>query len=96
MMKLASLIVFCQQFPQDLLVAGLAAGDTVQVAAGGLADGHALRGKGTGHIAQIALVLGRGGTVKFYTHDFPHLHLAPIIQEYEISARIDLHFHCPY
>lgn len=66
MMKLASLIVFCPQFPQDLLVAGLAAGDTVQVAAGGFADGHALCGKSTGHIAQIALVLGGGGTVKFY------------------------------
>ena len=51
MMKLASLIVFCPQFSQDLLVAGLAAGDTVQVAAGGFADGHALCGKSTGHIS---------------------------------------------
>ena len=71
MMKLASLIVFCPKFLENQLVVGLAAGDTVQVAAGGFADGHTLRGKGTRHIAQSALVLDGGETIKFYTHDFP-------------------------
>lgn len=69
--RLKALFVLCPQLGQDLLVTGLSTGDPVKVTAGGFADRHALGSKGTGHIAQIALVLGGGGTVKFYPHDFP-------------------------
>lgn len=68
MIKLASLFVFCSQFLQDLLVADLAAGDPVKVSAGGFADGHAFSGKGAGHIAQIALVLGGSRESLFCSH----------------------------
>lgn len=52
--------VLCPQLGQDLLVAGLAAGDPVKVAAGGLADCHTLGGKSPADVAKIAFVL-RGG-----------------------------------
>ena len=44
----------------DLLIAGLTVANAVKVAARVLADGHSLNGKGSIHIAEVALVLGRG------------------------------------
>ena len=55
--RLKALFVLCPQLGQDLLVAGLAAGDAVKVAAGGFADRHALGGKGSADVAEIAFVL---------------------------------------
>lgn len=55
--RLKSLFVLCPQLGQDLLVAGLAAGDAVKVAAGGFADRHALGGKSPADVAEIAFVL---------------------------------------
>ena len=69
--RLKALFVLCPQLGQNLLVAGLSAGDAVKVAAGGFADRHALSSKGSADVAEIAFVLGGGGTVKFYPHDFP-------------------------
>lgn len=51
------LFVLCPQLGQDLLVTGLPAGDAVKVAAGGFADCHALGGKGSADVAEIAFVL---------------------------------------
>ena len=45
------------QFGQNLLVTGLPAGDAIKVAAGGFADRHALGGKGSADVAEIAFVL---------------------------------------
>lgn len=59
-MALSSLFVLCPQLGQDLLVAGLAAGNAIKVAAGGFADRHALGGKGSTDVAEIAFVLWRG------------------------------------
>ena len=59
-MTLPSFFVFRSQFSQDLLVAGLPAGNPVKVAAGGLADRHALGGKGSADVAEIAFVLRSG------------------------------------
>lgn len=55
--RLKTLFVLCPQFGQDLLVAGLPAGDPVKVAAGGFADRHTLDGKGSADVAEIAFVL---------------------------------------
>lgn len=49
--------VLCPQLGQDLLIAGQAAGDPVKVAAGGFADRHALGGKGSTDVSEIAFVL---------------------------------------
>lgn len=51
------LFVLCPQLGQNLLVAGLTAGDAVKVAAGGFTDRHALGGKGSADVAEIAFVL---------------------------------------
>ena len=59
-MALSSLFVLCPQLGQDLLVAGLTAGDAIKVAAGGFADRHALGGKSPADVAEIAFVLWRG------------------------------------
>ena len=64
----ASLFIFHPQLLQDLLVAGLAGGNAVQIAAGSLADGHPLGGKGTANVAQIALVLLGSGECLFCPH----------------------------
>lgn len=56
-MALSSLSVLCPQLGQDLLVTGLPAGDPVKVAAGRFADCHALGGKGSADVAEIAFVL---------------------------------------
>lgn len=54
------LFVLCPQFGQNLLVAGLPAGDAVKVTAGGFADRHALSGKGSADVAEITFVLRSG------------------------------------
>ena len=69
-MALSSLFVLRPQLGQDLLVAGLAAGDPVKVAAGGFADRHALSGKGSADVAEIAFVL-RGSI--FLGNQFSHI-----------------------
>ena len=56
-MALSSLFVLCPQFGQDLLVAGLSAGDAVKVAAGRFADRHAFGSKGSADVAEIAFML---------------------------------------
>ena len=53
-MTLPSLFVLCPQLGQDLLVAGLAAGNAVKVAAGGFANRHAFSSKGSADVAEIA------------------------------------------
>ena len=55
--RLKALFVLCPQLGQDLLVAGLPAGDPVKVTVGGFADRHALGGKGSADVAEIAFVL---------------------------------------
>lgn len=49
--------VLCPQLGQDLLIADLPTGDPVKVAAGGFTDRHALGGKGSADVAEIAFVL---------------------------------------
>ena len=56
-MALSSLFVLCPQLGQDLLVAGLPAGDPVKVAAGRFTDRHTLSSKGSADVAEIAFVL---------------------------------------
>ena len=51
------LFMFHPQLGQDLLVTGLPAGNAVKVAAGGFADRHALGGKSSADVAEIAFVL---------------------------------------
>ena len=51
---------FARQEWRDLLIAGLTAANAVKVASCIFADGHALNGKGSIHIAEVALMLGRG------------------------------------
>ena len=64
--------VLCPQLGQDLLIAGLAAGDPVKVAAGRFADRHALGGKSSADIAEIALML-KNTIPMFSVHiSFPH------------------------
>ena len=70
-MALSSLFVLCPQLGQDLLVAGLAAGDAVKVTAGGFADRHALSGKGSADVAEIAFVL-RSRNI-FHGNQFSHI-----------------------
>ena len=60
---MSAVCVLCAQFIHDLLIAGLTAANAVKIAARVLADGHSLNGKGAVHIAEIALVLGRGSVL---------------------------------
>ena len=69
-MALSSLFVLCPQLGQDLLVAGLAAGDAIKVTAGGFADRHALGGKSPADVAEIAFVLRSS---IFFGNQFSHL-----------------------
>ena len=46
-----------------IAIACLTAANAVKVAACIFADGHALNGKGSIHIAEVALVLGRGSVL---------------------------------
>lgn len=67
--------VLCPQLGQDLLVAGLAAGDPVKVAAGGFADRHALSSKGSADVAEIAFVLRSSiflGSQSFHINNSPY------------------------
>ena len=83
-MALSSLFVLCPQLGQDLLVAGLPAGDPVKVAAGRFADRHALSGKGSADVAEIAFAL-RGRSI-FLGNHFSHLLTPPPIKQYYISS----------
>lgn len=65
------LFVLCPQLGQDLLVAGLAAGNAVKVAAGRFADRHALGGKGSADVAETAFVL-RSRSI-FLGNQFSHI-----------------------
>ena len=65
------LFVLCPQLGQDLLVAGLAAGNAVKVAEGRFADRHALGGKGSADVAEIAFVL-RSRNI-FHGNQFSHI-----------------------
>ena len=65
------LFVLCPQPGQDLLIAGLAAGDPVKVAAGGFADRHALGSKSSADVAEIAFVLRRSSI--FLGNEFSHI-----------------------
>ena len=60
---MSAVCVLCTQFVHDLLIAGLTAANTVKVAARILTDGHTFDGKGAVHIAEVALVLGRGSVL---------------------------------
>ena len=73
-MALSSLFVLCPQLGQDLLVTGLPAGDPVKVAAGGFADRHALGGKGSADVAEIAFVL-RSRSI-FLGSQFSHINIS--------------------
>ena len=68
---LSSLFVLCPQIDQYLLVAGLAAGDAVKVAAGRFADRPALGSKGYPDVAEIAFVL-RSRNI-FHGNQFSHI-----------------------
>ncbi len=65
------LFVLCPQLGQDLLIAGLAAGNAIKVAAGGFADRHALGGKSSANVAEIAFVL-RSRSI-FLGNQFSHI-----------------------
>ena len=54
---LGSLFVLCPQLGQNLLVAGLPAGNPVKVAAGRFADRHTLGSKSSADVAEITFVL---------------------------------------
>ena len=86
-MALSSLFVLCPQLGQDLLVAGLATGDPVKVAAGGFADRHALGSKGSADVAEIAFVL-RSRSM-FFGSQLRHIYFSPQISyltDWRISA----------
>lgn len=55
--RLKAFFLLRPQLDQDLLIAGLAAGDPVKVTAGGFADRHALSSKSPADVAEIAFVL---------------------------------------
>lgn len=76
-MALSSLFVLCPQLGQNLLVAGLSAGDPVEVTAGGFADRHALGGKGSADVAEIAFVL-RSRNI-FHGNQSSHIRVPPNI-----------------
>ena len=63
--------MFHPQLGQDLLVAGLPTGDPVKVTAGRFADRHALGGKGSADVAEIAFVL-RSRSI-FLGNQFSHI-----------------------
>lgn len=81
------LFVLCPQLGQDLLVAGLPAGDPVKVAAGGFADRHALSSKGSADVAEIAFVL-RSRSI-FLGSQLRHIYFSPQIS-YSTDWRISV------
>lgn len=78
-MALSSLFVLCPQLGQDLLVAGLAAGDPVKVTSGGFADLHALGGKSSADVAEIAFVLRSRNIFHVHGNQFSHIRVPPNI-----------------
>ena len=58
-MTLSSLFVLLSQLGQDLLIAGLPAGDSVKVSAGIFADRHTLSSKCPADVAEVTLTLSR-------------------------------------
>ena len=58
-MTLSSLFVLLSQLGQNLLIAGLPAGDSVKVSAGIFADRHTLGSKCPADVAEVALILSR-------------------------------------
>ena len=91
------LFVLCPQLGQDLLVAGLPTGDPVKVAAGGFADRHALGGKGSADVAEIAFVL-RSRNI-FHGNKFSHIiYSLPLVcrgifQPLHLALRTGIHLH---
>lgn len=58
-MTLSSLFVLRSQLGQDLLIAGLPAGDSVKVSAGIFADRYPLGSKCPADVAEVTLMLSR-------------------------------------
>lgn len=56
---LSSLFVLLSQLSQDLLIAGLPAGDSVKISAGIFADRHTLGSKCPADVAEVTLMLSR-------------------------------------
>ena len=84
-MALSSLFVLCPQLGQDLLVTGLPAGDPVKVAAGGFADRHALGGKGSADIAEIAFVLRSS---IFLGNQFSHINISSYNLNTDLACQV--------
>ena len=75
--RLKALFVLCPQLGQDLLIADLPTGDPVKVTAGGFADRHALGGKGSADVAEIAFVLRSS---IFLGSQFSHIIVPPTVR----------------
>ena len=58
-MTLSSLFVLLSQLGQDLLIAGLPAGDSAKISAGIFADRHTLGSKCPADVAEVTLMLSR-------------------------------------
>ena len=58
-MTLSSLFVLLSQLDQDLLIAGLPAGDSAKISAGIFADRHTLGSKCPADVAEVTLMLSR-------------------------------------
>ena len=56
-MTLSSLFVLLSQLDQDLLIAGLPAGDSAKISAGIFADRHTLGSKCPADVAEVTLML---------------------------------------
>ena len=80
------LFVLCPQLGQDLLVAGLPAGDAVKIAAGGFADRHALGGKSSADVAEIAFVLRRSNI--FLGSQSSHIRVPPNNLNAELACQV--------
>lgn len=79
------LFVLCPQFGQDLLVAGLTAGDPVKVVAGRFADAHALGGKGSADVAEIAFVLRSS---IFLGDQFSHINISSYNLNTDLACQV--------
>lgn len=79
------LFVLCPQLGQDLLVAGLAAGNAVKIAAGGFADRHALGGKGSADVAEIAFVLRSS---IFLGNQFSHINISSYNLNTDLACQV--------
>ena len=79
--------ILCPQLGQNLLVAGLPAGDAVKVAAGGFADRHALGSKGSADVAEIAFVLRSN---IFLGNQFSHIRVPPTTRILILRVRLQV------